>query len=202
MGTDPNVDFSVGLELDEKRETVDEILSLPEKIALKKGVRVVVCIDEFQQVMDFEEPATFQKRLRSIWQHQSAVSYCLFGSKKHLMSLLFEKKSLPLYKFGDVLYLTKIDTDSWVNYIVARFESSGKEINESYARLICKMVDNHSSYVQQLSWLIWLRTENRVDNEIFCFGLGMQAASQAASGLIGTGMGLLLEGHNDRRQLC
>ena len=35
----------------------------------------------------------------------------------------------------------------------------------------------------------------------FAAGLGMQAASQAASGLIGTGMGLLLEGHNDRRQL-
>ena len=33
----------------------------------------------------------------------------------------------------------------------------------------------------------------------FAAGLGMQAASQAASGLIGTGMGLLLEGHNDRR---
>ena len=35
----------------------------------------------------------------------------------------------------------------------------------------------------------------------FAAGLGMQAASQAASGLIGTGLGLLLEGHNDRRQL-
>ena len=35
----------------------------------------------------------------------------------------------------------------------------------------------------------------------FAAELGMQAASQAASGLIGTGMGLLLEGHNDRRQL-
>lgn len=35
----------------------------------------------------------------------------------------------------------------------------------------------------------------------FAAQLGMQAASQAASGLIGTGMGLLLEGHNDRRQL-
>ena len=34
----------------------------------------------------------------------------------------------------------------------------------------------------------------------FAAELGMQAASQAASGLIGTGMGLLLEGHNDRRQ--
>ena len=32
----------------------------------------------------------------------------------------------------------------------------------------------------------------------FAAELGMQAASQAASGLIGTGMGLLLEGHNDR----
>lgn len=171
MGTDPNVDFSVGLELDEKREAVDEILSLPEKIALKKGVRVVVCIDEFQQVMDFEEPVTFQKRLRSVWQHQTAVSYCLFGSKKHLMSLLFEKRNLPFYKFGDVLYLPKISTDSWVDYIVGRFSSSGKEIDESYARLICEIVDNHSSYVQQLSWLIWLRSENRVDNESFCLGL-------------------------------
>lgn len=92
MGTEPNVDFSVGLELDEKHEAAEEILSLPEKIALKKGVRVVVCIDEFQQVMDFDEPVTFQKRLRSVWQHQTAVSYCLFGSKKHLMSLLFESK--------------------------------------------------------------------------------------------------------------
>jgi hypothetical protein len=171
MGTDPSTDFSVGLELDEKREAVEEILSLPEKIALKKGVRVVVCIDEFQQVMDFEEPVTFQKRLRSVWQHQSAVSYCLFGSKKHLMSVLFEKRNLPFYKFGDVLYLPKIGTASWVDYIVGRFESSGKEIDESYARLICDMVDNHSSYVQQLSWLIWLRAENRVDNESFCLGL-------------------------------
>ena len=99
MGTNPNTDFSVGLELDEKREAVEEILSLPEKIALKKGIRLVVCIDEFQQVIDFEEPVTFQKRLRSVWQHQSAVSYCLFGSKKHLMSLLFEKRNLPFYKY-------------------------------------------------------------------------------------------------------
>ncbi len=33
---------------------------------------------------------TAQKRLRGIWQHQRNVSYCLFGSKKHLMTKLFQ----------------------------------------------------------------------------------------------------------------
>lgn len=41
---------------------------------------------------------TFQKKLRSVWQLQQHVSYCLFGSKKHLMNELFEKKNLPFYK--------------------------------------------------------------------------------------------------------
>jgi len=84
-----------------KSDDIDEILQLPEKIAQKKGVRIVICIDEFQQIAEFKDSKTFQKRLRTIWQLQQSVFYCLFGSKKHLMNELFEKKSLPFYKFGD-----------------------------------------------------------------------------------------------------
>lgn len=74
---------------------VDEILQLPEKIAQKKGYNIVVCIDEFQQIAEFKDSKTFQKRLRSVWQLQKSVSYCLFGSKKHLMNELFEKRVFP-----------------------------------------------------------------------------------------------------------
>lgn len=107
MGLDPTTDFSFSLSFDNK-ESVTDILNLPEKIAQKKDVRIVVCIDEFQQILDFDDSQTFQKKLRTAWQHHQNVSYCLFGSKKHLMSLLFEKKSLPFYKFGDIIYLQKI----------------------------------------------------------------------------------------------
>lgn len=158
LGADPAADFSLSLELTPKREDIDEILQLPEKIAEKKGCRIVVCIDEFQQIGEFKDSKTFQKRLRSVWQLQKHVSYCLFGSKKHLMNELFECKSLPFYKFGDAIYLQKIATADWVSYIRSRFKATGKSIPAELAEEICRRVDNHSSYVQQLAWLVWTRT--------------------------------------------
>ena len=79
MGTDPMTEFSISLEMNPKSNDVEEILQLPEKIAQKKGCNIVVCIDEFQQIAEFKDSKTFQKRLRTVWQLQKSVSYCLFG---------------------------------------------------------------------------------------------------------------------------
>ncbi len=167
LGPDPMTDFSVSLEFNPKSDDIDEILQLPEKIAEKKGCQIVVCIDEFQQIAEFKDSKIFQKRLRTIWQLQKSVSYCLFGSKKHLMNELFEKKSLPFYKFGDAIYLQKIGTDDWVNYICSRFEATGKQISAELAKRICITVENHSSYVQQLAWLVWIHTDKVATEQDF-----------------------------------
>ena len=167
IGTDPMTDFSVSLELNTKSEDVTDILQLPEKIALEKGIKIVVCIDEFQQISEFSDSKILQKRLRTVWQLQENVSYCLFGSKKHLMNELFERRSLPFYKFGDALYLQKIDTEDWVKYICERFEVTNKSISPSLAEKIAKRVDNHSSYVQQLAWLVWVHTDKIATEENF-----------------------------------
>lgn len=159
LGPDPMADFSVSFEMNPKSNDIDEVLQLPEKIAQKKGCSIVVCVDEFQQIAEFRDSKTFQKRLRSVWQLQKSVSYCLFGSKKHLMNDLFEKKSYPFYKFGDTIYLSKIGTRDWIDYICQRFDTTGKHISEDLAKKICLRADNHSSYVQQLAWLVWIHTE-------------------------------------------
>ncbi|MEE0882047.1 MAG: ATP-binding protein [Bacteroidales bacterium] len=159
IGPDPMTDFSISLEMNPKSEDIDEILQLPEKIAQKKNCSIVICIDEFQQIAEFSDSKTFQKQLRTVWQLQKNVSYCLFGSKKHLMNELFENKSYPFYKFGDAIYLQKIGTQDWVEYICNRFSVTGKQISEQLAERICQAVDNHSSYVQQLAWLVWIHTD-------------------------------------------
>lgn len=167
IGTDPMTDFSVSLELNTKSEDVTDILQLPEKIASEKGIKIVICIDEFQQIAEFSDSKTFQKRLRTVWQLQQNVSYCLFGSKKHLMNELFERRSLPFYKFGDALYLQKIATEDWVKYICERFDATNKSISPSLAEKIAQKVDNHSSYVQQLAWLVWIHTDEIATEENF-----------------------------------
>ena len=75
------------------------------------------------------------------------------------MNELFERKSLPFYKFGDVIYLPKIGTSDWVDYICNRFAVTGKHISADLAQEICRRADNHSSYVQQLAWLVWTYTD-------------------------------------------
>lgn len=167
IGTDPMTDFSISFEINPKSNDVEDILQLPEKIAQKKGCNIVVCIDEFQQIAEFKDSKIFQKRLRSVWQLQESVSYCLFGSKKHLMNELFEKKSYPFYKFGDAIYLSKIGTQDWIEYICRRFEATGKHISKELAEKICLIVDNHSSYVQQLAWLVWIHTDEVATEQDF-----------------------------------
>lgn len=167
MGTDPMTDFSISFEINPKNKDGEEILQLPEKIAHEKGCNIVVCIDNFQQIAEFKDSKIFQKRLRSVWQLQKSVSYCLFGSKKHLMNELFEKKSYPFYKFGDTMYLPKIGTQDWIAYICRRFEATGKQIPKELAEKISQSMENHSSYVQQLAWLVWIHTDKVATEQDF-----------------------------------
>lgn len=157
FGADPLNDFELSFDFSNK-ELFNDALELPEKIAREKGIHIVVCIDEFQQLAEIDNAQHFQRKLRSVWQLQKHVSYCLYGSKKHVMTKIFSKQSMPFYRFGDVIYLQKIATPDWVSYICKRFDVTGKEISTELAQRICATVENHSSYVQQLSWLVWIRT--------------------------------------------
>lgn len=168
---EPNTEFSLSLGITPKANSPEEILSLPERIAQKRGIHIIVCIDEFQQIGEFPDSITVQKRLRSIWQHQRRTSYCLFGSKKHLMSKLFYSRSLPFYQFGEMLFLKKIPTEKWVPFIVSRFASVGKQISEPLATKICTTVDNYSAYVQQLAWNVLAVSSDTVTEESFLEGL-------------------------------
>ncbi len=171
IGQDPISDFSIALEYNESNTVTEDILQLPETIAKQKGIKIVICIDEFQQIADFPDSLTFQKKLRSIWQLQRNVSYCLYGSKKHMMETMFQSQSHPFYRFGDIFYLNKIAESDWVEFICNRFKVTGKEISPELATEICSVTDRYSSYVQQLSWLVWLRTTFRATKEDVEYGI-------------------------------
>ena len=171
IGQDPISDFSISLEYNNSNTVTEDILQLPETIATHKGIKIVICIDEFQQIADFPDSLTFQKKLRSIWQLQRNVSYCLYGSKKHMMETMFQSQSHPFYRFGDIFYLNKIAESDWVEFICNRFKVTGKEISPELATEICSVTDRYSSYVQQLSWLVWLRTTFRATKEDVEYGI-------------------------------
>lgn len=152
-----NTDFTLSLGITPKTHTPEQVLSLAEDIARKRGKRIVVCIDEFQQLGELPDSLTVQKRLRGAWQHQQMVSYCLFGSKMHLMNTIFQRRNMPFYQFGDTIFLGKIPTALWTDYIVQHFEDRNRHISRDLAQRLSAIVDQYSSYVQQLAWLLFSR---------------------------------------------
>ena len=156
---EPNSDFSISLGITPKTHTPEEVLQMAETIAIKRKKRIVICIDEFQQIGEMSNSKQIQARLRTVWQHQKHVSYCLFGSKHHLMSTIFLHRSMPFFQFGDTISLNKIATENWVEYIVSHFADGKRTISHALAKEICKFTENYSAYVQQLAWLVFTLKE-------------------------------------------
>ena len=159
LSPDPTQEFSLELDWQAAQRDPDEVLDLAEKIAESKKLRLVVCIDEFQGIAHFPDALAFQEKLRSHWQHHQHVSYCLYGSKRHMLTDIFSNPDMPFYRFGDIMILTKIDNAVWGDFITQRFADTGKTITPAQGRSIANLVDNHPYYVQQLAQQVWFRTD-------------------------------------------
>jgi uncharacterized protein len=150
--------ISIGLDWQEVQKQPEEILNMAEKIALSKKIRLIICIDEFQNISEFSNPLAFQKKLRANWQKHQNTSYCLYGSKRHMLLNVFASPSAPFYKFGNLVLLEKISPADLATFIIKRFLDTAKRIEPEEALLITEKADCHPYYVQQLAQQAWLRS--------------------------------------------
>ena len=160
IGSDPTNEVSIDFDWETVKQNPDEVLDFAEKIAQKKGLKIVICVDEFQNISEFTDADYLQKKLRSHWQRHQSVAYCLYGSKRHMMMEVFTNSSKPFYKFGNLMFLDKIDTHCLVEFFQRRFADTNKRINDDAANLIVQLVENHPYYAQQLAQQSWLRTKD------------------------------------------
>ena len=159
VGVDPNSDLSLSFDIDEISKFSEEILNLPEVISNKKNIKIIICLDEFQSLSSFKNYESLERKMRAAWQKHKKTTYCLYGSKRHMMAEIFNNPSKPFYRFGDVIMLQKIAEKKWIEFIVARFKKTGKNISEEEAQRIAVLMKNHPWYVQQLALYTWNLTK-------------------------------------------
>jgi len=179
FGNDPTMDFSINIDFKTLKENELDILNLPERIAQAKNVKIIICIDEFQNLARISSYGILESRMRSVWQHQQNVTYCLYGSKRHMMMEIFNSTEKPFYRFGQIMFLGKIPENEWIDFIVEKFSDTGKHITPELAKRLVEEVELHSWYVQQLAHFVWNLTESEVTDSII---------QQAVSQVINTNM--------------
>ncbi|TVQ85732.1 MAG: AAA family ATPase [Bacteroidetes bacterium] len=130
---------------------LEDVLNLLEKLS-KKGKRLIVVFDEFQELGKID--ARLLNQFRSIMQHHQKVNYVFLGSQESLMREIFEKKKSPFYHFGLLMNLEKIPYREFHDFLSANFKkviNNPNQISEN----ILSVTGCHPYYTQQFAWVIW-----------------------------------------------
>lgn len=180
---DPQNSVSFSFTKKPVRNNADEVLDLAERIAEEKKLSLVVCIDEFQQIACFDDPEAFQAKLRSHWQLHQRVAYCLYGSRRHMMTEIFTNPGKPFYKFGQNIFLDKIARVHWPPFIISKFRETGKSISEVQCLKIAELTEDNPYYIQQLSEMVWNRTAQVCEDEMIADAFQSLVESQAGLNL-------------------
>ena len=131
------------------------LLDLPVKFTADGWRDVIVCFDEFQDVLAVEAA---DDKIRSVIQHHpDGISYLFTGSEPRLMSRLFADKRRAFWSQAARLDLTPLVLSDCIDYIAARFTDSGRSPGDELIRLV-RTGRGHPQRTMLLANKLWLRT--------------------------------------------
>lgn len=136
-----------------------KLLDLPEKIATRKKIRLVIFISNFQNTRQYEDYWYVLRKFSRSWKNQLRCTYCISGNSHYIFKELLENPACPLQGFGSLYCLQRNQVASYTSYIRGLFLNGDKMIDATAAISIASKTDNHLFYLQLLSWHAFTKTE-------------------------------------------
>lgn len=128
--------------------------------------RVVIAIDEFQQILRFPEKQT-DAWLRSKIQRLNNLTFIFAGSQQQLMGELFSSPSRPFYRSTSLMRITKINAGNYRTFIVSLFGKGNRKISGEIADQILEWADCVTYYVQLLCNRVYSTGEKEVTTSLW-----------------------------------
>lgn len=136
--------FDIGLgEIVSPQVSIDEIFDYLDKA----DRHCIVAIDEFQQIMQYDEK-NVEALLRTKIQHCRNVTFIFTGSKRHMMTQMFHTQSKPFYQSTIGMTLDVINKEKYVAFAQGLFNLYGKTIDAEAVRMVYDRYFGYTWYVQ------------------------------------------------------
>jgi hypothetical protein len=153
-----------------------QLLELPRQLFERSGARVLVCFDEFQEVLSPRTP--LDGAIRSvIEQHYNEAGYLFAGSYPGMMRALFDDRERPFYGQARAVPLAPLGSDDLADYIGARFEGSGRDAGDALGPLL-DVARGHPQRAMLLAHFLWERTERGERADETTFSDALQAVEE------------------------
>lgn len=144
---------------------IARVLTMPEALAVHKGSDVIVYLEEFNNVLHFDDPDTFLKTLERVWGDKVGVTYLVTGSKVNAMKYIFEEKK---YFYGqmETLPILPLNEKLASDYIVRTFLRVGRVIDKEHVKLFYNISGGMPYYLWLLCSFSFNMTKGYVTPEI------------------------------------
>jgi hypothetical protein len=130
-----------------------EIFALPGELTRNGGFRMAICLDEFQQISQFNS-GSVENVIRNQVQEQRGVGYVFAGSQPSLMEEMLSVRR-PFHKAGPQMFLDKIPADDWKEFITRQFRRRGRTLDEKGMETLLSTADLIPYDVQRVAHELW-----------------------------------------------
>ena len=144
LAGNPSFNLQLG-DIHAEETTLDEIFRYLEKA----DRRVLVAIDEFQQIASYPEK-NVEALLRTHVQHCTNARFVFAGSQRHVMGNMFTSASRPFYQSVSMMYLEPIGLSEYEAFAERHFRQKGKRIAPGVVSEIYTRFDGITWYVQKM----------------------------------------------------
>ena len=153
---DLSFSFAGGHTAEDIDATLEHLFRMLGETAADRKRRVVLIMDEFQEVVDIDPALT--KLLRSVFQEQPEVAHIYLGSKRHLMERIFSDENEPFWRSAKRMELMTIDPDAFKPFIADGFRAHGRGIDDETIERVVATTRGHPYATQELCYFLWAET--------------------------------------------
>lgn len=130
-----------------------DVFALPGELTKNGGFRMAICLDEFQQISEFDG-GSIENAIRNQVQQQREVGYVFAGSQPSLMQEMLSSKR-PFHKAGPQMFLDKIPAEAWEEFITSQFRRRGRTIDGEAVAALLATADLIPYDVQRIAHELW-----------------------------------------------
>lgn len=144
---------------------IEEILSLPDKLAQEYSTHIIFYFRQFQDILLFDDPHRTFLLLEKCWKRDTGTNYIITGDRFNAMEEIFQEKKY-FYHFADRIEMKPIDEKIFSDFIVKGFLRAGKVIHPEQAATIYNLVEGDPWYTQHLASICFNLTKGYVNEGI------------------------------------
>lgn len=135
---------------------IARLLELPQKLSMAKGIRYVVVLNEFQNLMNADEYETVFRIMETQMKErdrkaQYQAVFIMMGGMFNAMKLIFDEKRY-FYRQVNRVSLSNVDNKDIIEYLVKGFLSGmGKSFDRNLAMGACELFKSNLWYINHLA---------------------------------------------------